>query len=219
MQTQYPGISRNAPPLARGWNGRAHVERYLAEDAAGAVVDSPAAIRATRGFTTLELMITLAVAAVLAAIAAPSMIIFVHNNKMSTAARQLDADMLLARREAIKRNMRVLVCPIGSVAGKCPTVTATGWTQGWQVCYDADADGQCDDTATGNPNPIRKHAALDSILTLTGPAAVLRFNANGSQGAAGAASATFTTRGTWSGSTSYGETITATGNVSMAAGS
>ena len=175
--------------------------------------------RAARGFTVLEVLVTLALMALLAAIAAPAMIDFVRNNKMSTAARQLDADMLLARREAIKRNTRVLVCPKGSTAGKCATVTTSAWTQGWLVCYDADFDGDCDDAATGNPNPIRQHAALESVLTLTGPAAIARFNANGTQGAAGAASLTFTTRGTWTGSKSYVETITATGNVSMAAGS
>ena len=172
-----------------------------------------------RGFTTLEILVTLAVIALLAGLAAPSMISFVRTNKMATAARQLDADMVMARREAIKRNTRVLVCPKGSTAGKCGTATTTAWTSGWLVCYDADSDNDCDDTSSSNPNPIRQHAALDSSLTLTGPASVLRFNANGTQGAAGAGSLTFTTRGTWTGSTSYVETVTATGNVSIATGS
>jgi len=179
----------------------------------------PPTPQAARGFTSLEVVVTLALIAILAGIAAPSMIDFVRNNKMAAAARQLDADMVLARREAIKRNTRVLVCPLGSTAGKCATATATAWTQGWLVCYDADFDNDCDDTATNNPNPIRQHAALESTLTVTGPAAIARFNANGSQGAAGAGSLTFTTRGTWTGSKSYVETVTATGNVSIAAGS
>ena len=164
----------------------------------------------------LELMVTIALAAILAAIAAPGMMDFIRSNRLSTATRQLDADVLLARREAIKRNTRVLVCPVGSTANKCGSGPA--WTQGWLVCYDANLDGDCDDTATGNPNPIRKHGALDATLTLTGPAAVARFNANGTQGAAGAASLTFTTKGTWTGSKSYVETITATGNVALAGG-
>jgi Tfp pilus assembly protein FimT len=133
----------------------------------------------------LEIMVTLALIAILAGLAAPSMIDFVRNNKMSTTARQLDADIVLARREAIKRNTRVLVCPQGGTAGKCGTVTTTAWTQGWLVCYDADFDNDCDDTAATNPNPIRQHAALESMLTITGPAAIARFNANGTQGGAG----------------------------------
>jgi type IV fimbrial biogenesis protein FimT len=174
--------------------------------------------RHARGFTMLELMVVMSLVAIMLAIAAPGMINFVRVNRMSTAARQVDADVILARREAIKRNQRVLVCPVGSVANKCGSGTST-WASGWLVCYDVDQDGDCDDTVTGNPNPIRKHGAIDGTLTLTGPAGVLRFNANGTQGAAGAGSITFTTRGTWSGSTSYVETITATGNVAIAAGS
>jgi hypothetical protein len=41
--------------------------------------------------------------------------------------------------------------------------------------------------------------ALDASLTLTGPSTVARFNANGTQGAAGASSLSFTTRGVWDG--------------------
>ena len=174
---------------------------------------------AQRGFTVLELMITLAVAAILGALAAPGMLDFIRSNRLSTAARQLDADMLLARREAIKRNARVIVCAKGSIAGKCATASTTAWTQGWLVCYDMNSDGDCDDAITDNPNPIRQHAALETTMTLTGPASIARFNANGTQGAAGAGSLTFTSRGTWSGSKSYVETITATGNISIAAGS
>lgn len=174
--------------------------------------------RTGRGFTMLELMIAMAIVAIMMAIGAPGMLEFIRANRMSTAARQLDADFALARREAIKRNLRVLVCPVGNTVDRCGSGT-TAWGSGWLVCYDADQDNDCDATATGNPNPIRKHAALDSTLTLTGPAGVARFNPNGTQGAAGAGSLTFTTRGTWTGSTSYVETITATGNVAIAAGS
>src|SRR5438093_830980 len=174
--------------------------------------------RAERGFTVLESMIALAIVGVMSAIAGPGMMDFIRANRMSTAARQFDADVALARREAIKRNLRVLVCPVGNTVNHCGS-GATAWGNGWLVCYDADQDNDCDATATGNPNPIRKHGALDATVTLTGPVGVARFNPNGTQGAAGAGSLTFTTRGTWTGSKSYVETITATGNVSTAAGS
>ena len=173
--------------------------------------------RTARGFTVLELMIAVAIVAIMTAIAAPSMMDFVRTNRLSTAARQLDADILLARREAIKRNARVLVCVAGTTANTCGSGTA--WANGWLVCYDNDQDGACDTSASTNPNPIRQHGKLDSSLTLTGPSTAARFNANGTQGAAGATSLTFTTRGSWTGSKSYVETITATGNVSMASGS
>ena len=166
----------------------------------------------------LELMVVVAIAGILAAMAAPAMMDVIRANRLSATARQLEADLLLARREAIKRNTRVLVCPVGTTAGKCGSGT-TAWALGWLVCYDADQSGDCDDTATNNPNPIRSHGVIEPTLTLTGPAGVGRFNANGTQGAAGAGALTFTTKGTWSGSKTFVESVSATGNVSMAAGS
>ncbi len=160
-------------------------------------------------------MVVVTIAGVLAAIAAPGMLDFIRNNRLSTTARQLDADFALARREAIKRNSRVLVCPVSATAGECGA-GASAWAQGWLVCYDANFDGQCDTTTTANPNPIRQHGAIEPTLTLTGPATVARFNANGTQGAPGAASLTFTTQGTWSGSKTFVGTISATGNVALA---
>jgi type IV fimbrial biogenesis protein FimT len=174
---------------------------------------------AARGFSLIELLVTVAVAAVLATIALPSFMELIRTNRLISAADQFNADVLIARREAIKRNSRVLVCPAGTTAGRCGS-GASAWAGGWMVCYDNDFNGDCDDSPSDgtNPNPIRKHAAIDSSLTLTGPATMARFNANGTQGDAGAASLTFTVSGTWTGSSSYVGTITATGDVSMVKG-
>ena len=175
-------------------------------------------MRRNGGFTLIELMVTLALLAVMAKLAAPPMAQFIQSARLNSAANQLQADLLAARREAIRRNTRVLICPVaslGSTNGLCGTDFTKWATWGWLVCYDVDANDQCDATAVLDPNPIRTHGALDASVTLTGPIAVLRFNANGTQGAAGAASQTFTVTGTWSGAKTYTETIAATGNVAM----
>ena len=212
LQKPFP----DAPIRACGGQRSRRAAHRAALSTEGISATSPT--RRDRGFTTLELMVTVAIAAMLAAVAAPGMLDFIRSNRLSTAARQFDADLVLARREAIKRNTRVLVCPVGTTAGKCGSGT-TAWAQGWLVCYDADQSGDCDDTATDNPNPIRSHGVIEPTLTLTGPAGAARFNANGTQGAAGAGALTFTTKGTWSGSKTFVESVSATGNVSMAAGS
>ena len=175
---------------------------------------------AARGFSLIELMVTLSIAVILASIAFPGFAELIRTNRLSIAADQFNADLLIARREAIKRNTRVLVCPVGTTAGRCGS-GASAWAGGWMVCYDKDFSGDCDDSATdgSDHNPIRQHGPIDSSLTLAGPSSAARFNANGTQGDVGAASLTFTVSGTWTGSTSYVGTISATGNTAMVKGS
>jgi len=164
------------------------------------------------GFTVIELMITVVLVAVLAAIAAPSLTQFIRSSKLGSAANQFQADLQLARREAIRRNAPVLVCPVGSTAGKCAN-TFTNWAAGWYVCYDADLDGVCDDTSSTDPNPIVVRQAIDPGLTFVGPTAIVRFNANGT--ASGDAS--FSVSSSWSGHTrTYTGTVAASGNITLA---
>ena len=177
-----------------------------------------------RGFTLIELLTTLAVVAALAAIAAPPLLGFIQSARLRAAANTLQADFQLARREAIKRNQPVLVCPVG--AALTPLVCGSDWTLGWMVCYrmgttssTASDYDRCDTAATNDPNPFVKRAALESTLVATGlptTAPFVRFNANGSQGVLGSTtSLSFTLKGSWSGTKVYTWTVPASGNVTM----
>ena len=59
------------------------------------------------GFTLLELMITLAVLAVLGAIATPSFSAMIDRQRLQAAAHHLQADIALARHESAKRRQTV----------------------------------------------------------------------------------------------------------------
>lgn len=172
------------------------------------------------GFALIELMIAIAVLGVIMGLAAPTMADFIRNTRLNTTVDHLTSALNLARNEAIKRNLGVIVCPrSSSTATTCATASlAAAWVNGWLVCYDANADGVCDpDTGTGTaatlPNPVRVVNALGSQLTLTGPASVVRFNAIGTQGTPPAA-VTFTMSGAWSGVATYTTTVQSTGNIS-----
>lgn len=160
-----------------------------------------------RGFTIVELMIVVVIAAILATLAGPSFTSFINNTRQSSALSQLQGDLNRARSEAIKRNARVLVC--NSTTGTSCS-TATNWNSGWVVCYDADANNNCDVTTATDPNPLVVRGALHSSLALTTTATPIRFNPVGT--ASGAF--TLTLAGNWGGAQSKTLVVSATGNIS-----
>jgi type IV fimbrial biogenesis protein FimT len=152
-----------------------------------------AAGRAQRGFNLIELMVTLTVLGVLVAMGLPEFSKFVKDMKLGATASDLRADVQFARSEAIRRNMRVLVCPRSdSTSSTCATtVAATTWANGWLVCYDQDANGACDTGSATDPNPTRRHASILTPQVVSGPAATVIFHPTGNASPAG----TFTMTG------------------------
>jgi len=84
------------------------------------------------GFTIVELMIVIAIVAVLSAIAAPSLRDLVKNTRMTSLVNDLMSDLNAARGEAVKRGVRVSICTSNN-GTQC---TATAWNQGWIVFTD-----------------------------------------------------------------------------------
>ena len=80
-----------------------------------------------RGFTLIELMVTLAVAAILLAVGVPGLRNILLSNRLATTANDVVVALNLARSEAIKRNTRVDFNAVGSVSvtvGATPTTIA-----------------------------------------------------------------------------------------------
>ncbi|WP_432696817.1 GspH/FimT family pseudopilin [Marinobacterium sp. YM272] len=61
------------------------------------------------GFTLIELVVTLAVVAILVTVAAPAFRDFFENRRLTGAAQTLYADLQFARAESIKRNQAIFV--------------------------------------------------------------------------------------------------------------
>ncbi len=81
--------------------------------------------RSMRGFTIIELMITLVVAAILLAIAIPSFTYLTVSNKLTTSANSLVSNLAIARMAAIKRNADVGVCGDNTCSVNFPAGSAT----------------------------------------------------------------------------------------------
>jgi type IV fimbrial biogenesis protein FimT len=68
-------------------------------------------MKLARGFTAVELMVTVAVIAIVAALAAPNFNSMIQSSRLTAGANDLVAALQTARMEAIRYNARVDVCP------------------------------------------------------------------------------------------------------------
>lgn len=110
--------------------------------------------RRSAGFTLIELMVTLAVAAVLLMVAAPSFVTFKRNSELTSATNSLVGAISAARGEALKRGLNAVVIP----------ASGTDWSTGWTVFIDANNNQALD----GNESAILTQGALPSYFTATG---------------------------------------------------
>ena len=135
--------------------------------------------RVVRGVTLMELMVVVALLAVLLGVAAPAMSAFAAARRVEDLARRLGEDLVLGRNEAVKRNATVLLCVDVDATG-CNAAPGPGdWARGWRLCVDADGDDACDAATPQDPNPLRVEAAVAGALRVSGPASRIRFNPNG----------------------------------------
>lgn len=96
------------------------------------------------GFTVLELLVTIAVLAVVVAFAAPGLRDLVVRNRLAAQANEFVGALNLARSEAVTRAQSVSLCPAQAPYTTCMN-TAT-WSAGWIVFTDAGTAGSFDGT-------------------------------------------------------------------------
>ncbi len=95
-------------------------------------------MRQHAGFTLVELSVTLAVAALLIALALPSFQSLMQSNSLDGQSRELATALRLGRQSAIEYNTNSKVCALGtrsSVLDKLTISSCSGsdWTKGWAV--------------------------------------------------------------------------------------
>jgi type IV fimbrial biogenesis protein FimT len=117
-----------------------------------------------KGFTMIELVVTLVIASILLALAISNFRGFVEQGRFTSAANEILTAMNYARAEALQRSRPVSV-----------SMAAGGWASGWNAFIDPNRNGVQDPTEvllrSGNP--------VDSGVTVTATPTFVTFDSNG----------------------------------------
>jgi type IV fimbrial biogenesis protein FimT len=126
-------------------------------------------MKKANGFSLIELMVLLAVVAILAAIAVPNFSATIKGDRDISQINTLLDGLTLARSEAIKYGNNVTIC-----AGNSKTCAAANWANGWIVFYAATLP------AGATTSTIRVFPAISGNNTLTSSGGnSFTFNASG----------------------------------------
>src|SRR5262245_9708139 len=101
--------------------------------------------RGAHGMSIIELMLTIAIVAVLAAIATPSFTTVIQNSRVRSQSSDLMSNLAIARAEAAKRGVRVTLCTSTTWQNASPSCTAgalgaNDWASGYIVFADANGN-------------------------------------------------------------------------------
>lgn len=117
-----------------------------------------------RGFTLIELMVAIAVLAVLVTIAVPSFQNLLNQNRVISTVNDLQSSMQLARSRAVTTNTsdRYEVCPITGCGSN-----GNNWSEGW-IIYDSEEEAI-----------IRTYSKNQDLVTVSGTPVRISFNNTG----------------------------------------
>ncbi|MGA2778785.1 MAG: GspH/FimT family pseudopilin [Steroidobacteraceae bacterium] len=147
-------------------------------------------MKSNSGVSLFELVIVMAIVAILATIAMPGFQYVTSSNRVSTEVNGLLGDMQYARNEALKEGQPITVCPSANPTSPTPSCSgSTAWQSGWIVFPDPDSTQTVGPTTAilRNQTPFTGTDTLDANLGVE----AVTFNREGfaSSGAIGNVSA------------------------------
>lgn len=125
----------------------------------------------SRGLSLIEVLVVMAIAAVLLGVGVPNMQSFVLNNRLASSTHEFYSTLQFARSEAVRRGQQITLVHNG-------TAGSGNWGAGWTMFVDADRDGVQD----AGEETLRAGAPLEAPLTLYGNAnfaSFIAFDASG----------------------------------------
>lgn len=128
-------------------------------------------IHKNKGFTLVELIVTVAIVGIFASIALPGFSTLIKNNRMPVTTNEFMSGLVLARSEALKRSRTVTLC-----ASEDQEVCSgdDDFTKGWIIYADCDDSGDLtagavdcnNDTVTdaSETEVIKVHDGFENVL-------------------------------------------------------
>lgn len=103
-----------------------------------------------RGFTLIELMVTVAIVAIMATLAAPSFRDFIVRRNLESVTSEFTAGVARARSESVSKNICTTMCMSSSSGADSPACTTNeaDWQVGWIVFLNP----ACDSSLTAPPS-------------------------------------------------------------------
>jgi type IV fimbrial biogenesis protein FimT len=140
-----------------------------------------------RGFTLIELMITMVIAAILLTQAVPSFRTMIANNRITSQVNELVTAINYARSEGAKLNTRMVLCRSANPTAATPSCggTVKDWTTGWLLFTASDGNNTYQagtDTLVRVGSPVTGGIEVHTNTTSNNN---LEINANGSTNESG----------------------------------
>ena len=148
-------------------------------------------IRRRSGFTLIDILVAVAIIAIVLVFGVPTLRNTVQENQISTQANALVIALNYARSEAINRNLPVIVCAAASPTNGTTTPTECSgdhktWNNGWIVFTDKNGNDYNNITSapTQSDTVLRVHGALSggtlvNLNTGAAPPAYIRYLPSG----------------------------------------
>lgn len=139
----------------------------------------------SRGFTLLELLTTVSVAAVLLGIAVPSFTAIIRQNRLASQTNEFIVTLAVARSEAVKRGGRISVCSSNAAQTACSG--AGDWGNGWLLFSDLDgAPGTIDPDGTAPDDTVVQAwpAPAEEAMNVASARAFISYGSDGRADAA-----------------------------------
>jgi len=118
-----------------------------------------------RGFTLLELLVSISIAAILMTVGVPSFNSFIRDSTLRSETNTLSSSLSLSRSEAIRRGENVNITAISD---------STNWSRGWRIWIDSNNNNNFDNDDV----LIRVFDQVNSNISAT--QAAISFNHDGS---------------------------------------